>query len=99
MKTTRLLATLFVASLFFLTACATDTSDDEKTFIVGPELVECTGEGPQLSMQVKENPEDDWQLFYSQLEGFNYEEGYQYVLRVSEQPVENPPAGGSSIRW
>lgn len=69
------------------------------TVFIGPELVDCEGEGPQKCMLVKENQEDDWGLFYDQIDGFDYEEGYNYKITVRVEDVPNPPAGGSSIRW
>lgn len=75
------------------------TAADEKTIYVGPMLVDCEGEGPQKCMLVKENPADDYTLFYDQIEGFVYEEGFEYQLLVKTEQVENPPAGGSSIKW
>jgi heat shock protein HslJ len=71
----------------------------EKTIYVGPELVDCTGVAPQKCMLVKENPEDEYRFFYDQIEGFDYEEGYEYELVIMEEPVENPPADASSIKW
>ncbi len=72
---------------------------EEVTWIVGPELAECVGVGPQTCMQIKENPEDEWQLFYDSIEGFEYEEGNEYVIRVLVEPVENPPADASSLSY
>ncbi len=71
----------------------------EKTIYVGPLLVDCQGEGPQKCMLVKENPEDEYSLFYDQIEGFDFEEGYEYRLVVQQEQVENPPAGSSSFNW
>lgn len=96
--------------LLGLAACATAQAPDapdapdagsgeERTIYVGPELVECTGVGPQMCMQIKESPEDDWQLFYDQIEGFDYEPGYDYELVVRVEDVENPPADASSLRY
>jgi heat shock protein HslJ len=70
-----------------------------KTIYVGPELVDCVGVAPQKCMLVKENPEDDYTLFYDQIEGFDYEEGYEYELVILEEQVEDPPADASSIKW
>jgi heat shock protein HslJ len=61
--------------------------------------VDCEGEGPQTCYLVKENREDEWSLYYFEIDGFEYEPGYEYELIVSENNVENPPAGGSSINW
>lgn len=69
-----------------------------KTVTIGPERVECEGEGPQECYLYKEDPDDDWQLYYFGIDDFEYEEGYVYELLVAETPVENPPAGGSSTR-
>jgi heat shock protein HslJ len=94
----------------FLSACAstagTEAGDQvsqpdsaEKTLYVGPILVDCQGEGPQKCMLVRESPEDEFTLFYDQIEGFDYEEGYEYKIVVKEENVEDPPAGGSSLKY
>ena len=72
---------------------------EEITLFVGPERVPCEGEGPQECYLVKETPEGEWELFYDQIEGFEWEPGYFYELRVNVYQVENPPAGGSSLRY
>lgn len=82
-----------------LAACGGGGNEVEKIIYVGPELVECEGAGPQQCMLVKENPEDEYQLFYDRIEGFNYLPGYEYKLKIREEQVENPPADASSIRW
>ncbi|REC64680.1 hypothetical protein DRF59_19890 [Chryseobacterium flavum] len=50
-------------------------------------------------MQVKENASDSWTNFYSTIEGFTYEPGYEYVLKVKTEKIENPPADASSIKY
>ena len=54
------------------------------------------GEGVQNGMQVKENECDEWQLFYDEIEGFTFEEGYVYEVAVGFNDVRNPPADGVS---
>jgi heat shock protein HslJ len=71
----------------------------EKTVFVGPCLVDCVGVAPQKCMLVKESPDSEYTLFYDQIEGFTYEEGYEYELVVEEEKVENPPADASAIKW
>ena len=99
---------LLAGLLLGLAACATAQAPDapdgaaggeERTIYVGPELVECTGVGPQMCMQIKESPEGDWQLFYDQIQGFDHEPGYDYELVVLVEDVENPPADASSLRY
>ena len=69
------------------------------TMYIGPELVDCVGVGPQKCMQVKTDPDGEYEFFYSQIEGFEYEEGYEYELLVQVDPVENPPADASSLQY
>jgi heat shock protein HslJ len=71
----------------------------EKTIYVGPYQVDCVGVAPQRCLLVKEDPKDDWTFFYDQIEGFEYEPGYEYELRIMEEKVKDPPADASSIRW
>lgn len=81
------------------TPSATGGDGTEITLFVGPELKECVGVAPMQCMQVKRSPEGAWEFFYNQIEGFTYEPGFEYELRVNEIVVENPPADGSSLRY
>lgn len=72
---------------------------EEKTLYVAPYLVDCVGVAPQQCMLVKEKPGDEWSMYYDRIEGFDYEEGYEYELRIAEERVEDPPADASAIRW
>ena len=72
---------------------------EEITLYVGPELVDCVGVGPQKCMLVKTEPDGEYQYFYDQIQGFEYEEGYTYELLVEVDEVENPPADASSLSY
>ncbi|AMP07595.1 META and DUF4377 domain-containing protein [Collimonas pratensis] len=50
-------------------------------------------------LQIRERKEDPWQLWYGNIVGFNFEPGIAYRLRILEEPVLNPPADASSIKW
>ena len=76
-----------------------EAQPEQITLFVGPKRVPCEGEGPQECYQVSETPDGEWQLFYSEIEGFQWEPGYIYELQVNVYQVENPPAGGSSLRY
>lgn len=69
------------------------------TLFVGPNQVPCTGVAPQMCLQVKESADADYLLFYSNIEGFEFEAGYEYELLVNKQTVPNPPADASAFRW
>ncbi|EAZ91076.1 META and DUF4377 domain-containing protein [Crocosphaera chwakensis] len=57
----------------------------EKTVYLSPETIDCIGVAPQQCLQIKENLEDDWTLFYGSIEGFDYEPGYFYELRIAQK--------------
>ncbi|KFF24916.1 MULTISPECIES: DUF4377 domain-containing protein [Chryseobacterium] len=89
-------------ALFAMTQCTTTANTagaDEKTFIVGPETADCTGVAPMKCLQVKEKASESWTNFYTNIEGFTYEPGYEYVLKVKTEKIANPPADGSSIKY
>jgi hypothetical protein len=74
-------------------------AEEVVTLHVAPFQRECTGMVVMQCMQVKERPQDEWQNFYDAIEGFTYEPGHTYRLRVLKRPVPNPPADGSSVSW
>jgi heat shock protein HslJ len=78
---------------------APEPESDEVTMYVGSELVDCTGVAPQQCMQVRTSPDEDWSLFYDQIEGFAFEPGYEYELLVAVSEVPNPPADASRLRY
>lgn len=91
---------LFVFSLLFFTECSKNSyENNEKIIIVAAQLVDCEGVGPMKCMRVKEKESDSWGNFYGNIEGFSYEPGYEYVIKVKVEDVKNPPADGSSKKY
>ena len=74
---------------------------DIHTYQVNSSRVPCTGVGPMECLQVRKGEDPDWQLFYSEIEGFEFEPGYTYRLRVREEKLDpaTVPADASSIRF
>lgn len=70
-----------------------------KTIFVGSERVECVGVAPQECYLVRESQDEEYSFFYDEIEGFSFEPGFEYELRVEAIEVEDPPADASSIRW
>ncbi len=66
---------------------------------IGPELVDCVGVGPQQCMQVKTNPDDDYGMFYDQIDGFEFEEGYEYELQILVEPVQDPAQDAAALKY
>ena len=90
---------MILTGFLFLAACKIPVSGDvEKTIYIGSTMVPCEGEASQMCLQVKENPMGEYTYFYDQIVGFDYEEGYEYVIKIREETVDDPPAGASSIR-
>ncbi len=101
-KTARYLLTLGVGLLCSAAAgCSSATGLTEREFSleVSEQRVPCIGVGPQECLQVRESSDVAWQLFYDNIEGFTYEPGFRYVLRVAERRVPNPPADSSSLAY
>jgi heat shock protein HslJ len=76
--------------------------NNESTLRVNSFTVQCEGVGPMTCLQVQEgdSPEPGkWENFYSSIEGFTYEAGYLYRLRIRKETLENVPADASSIRY
>ena len=94
---------LLAGALALSGACAGTDPDEgdanEKTMFVGPErrtcqtviLTQCMVEGPTA--------QGPWTFFYGEIEGFHYEPGFVYELRVLVVPVPNPPQDASSLRY
>ncbi|MEZ4225054.1 MAG: DUF4377 domain-containing protein [Polyangiaceae bacterium] len=80
-------------------AAAPGPTTEEKTLFIHQAYAACQGDGPMKCLKVRENENDEWTLFYSSIEGFQYKPGmtYELLLEVSTDP--NPPMGGSSKRY
>lgn len=93
-----LLTALMVAAA--ATACSSSSTGPEViTLFVAPQQVDCVGLEPRKCIQVREDPDEEWRIFYDGIEGFDFEAGFSYVLRVERRRVEDPPADGSSFRY
>lgn len=92
-----------MASMLVMTQCKPmqnlGSAADEKTFIIASQTVDCTGVAPMKCLQIKEKESDSWGNFYSNIEGFTYEPGFEYVLKVKTEKLTNVPADASSIKY
>ncbi|WP_083506393.1 DUF4377 domain-containing protein [Chryseobacterium aquaticum] len=91
-----------IAVLLIMIQCKpmpNSSSGDQKTIIIASQTVDCTGVAPMKCLQVKEKETDQWENFYSNIEGFTYEPGFEYELKVKTEKIENPPMDGSSIKY
>ncbi|MDT0553859.1 DUF4377 domain-containing protein [Urechidicola vernalis] len=92
-----------VISLIILQSCQPKIEKDELIVWINSAKVECSGVGKMTCLQIQKNVEldltQDWEFFYSNIEGFEYQPGYFYKLKVKTEKIENPPADGSSIKY
>jgi len=91
-KTTLLLATIIV----MLSSCMNQTSEK---MVVASRQGDCVGVAPMNCYLVKEAGQNDWQFLYNEIDGFEYEPGYEYEIEVVKEKIENPAADQSSIRY
>lgn len=90
---------LFAGSGNALTNAAREKSEMMETLYINSELVDCEGVGPQKCMQMRRAPDEEWELFYNQIEGFTFEPGFTYELRVRVTPAADVPADASSLQY
>jgi hypothetical protein len=94
-----LLSTAVLAVVACSNVSGTKTGQNEVMYINGV-LANCVGVGPMKCMQVKKDlKQTEWENFYGNIEGFNYQEGFTYTLKINKIKLENPPADGSSVKY
>ena len=93
---------------FSLASCSSDDDDKDitKEIIMNVsaepgimyDLFDSMGEHPIECMQVMtEDEPGQWQyLYFSEVKGFTYERGHEYVLRVKRTILANPPQDASN---
>ena len=69
------------------------------TVYVDSKLVDCVGVSMQQCMLIREDPNSDWENFYDQIDGFEFQSGYEYKLKIKVTTIENPPADASSLKY
>lgn len=70
---------------------------ENKIMTIAKARIDCQHpEGMMRCFKVKENENDPWSAFHEGIHGFNYEEGYEYVIEVVVQSFQNPQPGWSN---
>jgi hypothetical protein len=69
------------------------------TLWVAAEKRECMAVGPTECLQIRFHPDENWQLFYGEIQGFDYQPGQLYQLEVSELMVPQPAADAPDRQW
>src|SRR5690606_41276222 len=71
----------------------------ERLLQVAAQRAPCTGVVETLCLQIRFQPGEPWQLLHGEIEGFAWQSGTEYVLRVREMPRRNAPADASAAAW
>lgn len=89
---------ILITVISIMSSCT--TTKDTVKMTVASEKRTAMGVAPIEVLQVKEGDKTNWSFFYSKIEGFNYEPGYEYVLEVKKEKLPNPlPADASAIKY
>ncbi|AKM31765.1 hypothetical protein AB870_19120 [Pandoraea faecigallinarum] len=98
--------TLTYASQTLLNRTVADTSRATKTedriLDIDSQMADCMGVAPRKCLRVR--PADDtgksqWELWYAHIDGFEWKPGVEYRVKIHGEPVANPPADASNMRW
>ena len=96
------IATIIFSSMLFLFLFGCDEDDDDsrvETLVIASKLV-LTGTNPQTEILVEvmecviENSTKKFNISQGDIIGFEYEEGYEYRIKVLITPIKNPPMDG-----
>ena len=74
-------------------------AEETHTLWVAAEKRECMAVGPTECLQIRHNPEEDWQLLYGDIVGFDYQPGQLYQIEVSEVTIPESPADAPDRQW
>ena len=104
LRTPRILVALLVVLSAVLTvSCGNNNNKntDTVTYWVNSYRTPCVGVAPMECLQIRRDTSEAWELFYSEIEGFDFEPGYMYRIRVREEKLDPAlvPADASSIKF
>lgn len=89
---------LLLFSIALLLGACSSKGTTEK-LVVASQQGDCVGVAPMKCLLVKKEGQTDWEFFYNNIEGFNYEPGYEYVLDVKVEKIEYPAADQSALKY
>ncbi len=69
------------------------------SLIVAPETAPCAEDSEETCLQVKYQPDEDWVLLSTPIQGFEYQPGYRYTLMVEELDVLPPGTDAANVQY
>lgn len=99
----RLLGSLRLGVAVLVTAAlaACSSSSDEMVLLleVDARTETCVGVDERECLLVREQGEEEWELFYETIEGFTHEAGFRYLLEVARTTRSSAPADASIYEY
>ncbi|MDH6308950.1 hypothetical protein M2451_001592 [Dysgonomonas sp. PFB1-18] len=89
---------LLLFSITLLFGACSNKGTMEK-LVIASQQGDCVGVAPMKCLLVKKEGQTNWEFFYNNIEGFNYEPGYEYVLDVKVEKIEYPAADQSALKY
>lgn len=71
----------------------------QRTIIVASKKIDCQGFVAQKCLLIRDLDKQNWEYLYDSIIDFNYEEGFEYEILISEMEIDNPPQDASSIEY
>lgn len=99
MKTNYINYTILIIIISLFSSCSNDNDSQIVNLEIKHYRVPAIGLDLLLTTYVREGDDPNFRTFFSGIEGFTHELGFDYELLVRRSEVENPPADGSSIRY
>ncbi len=83
-----------------LSACvASSQNDNQKKIFVAASKVNCVNGQAGECLLIKDNPDDEWTIFYGSIDGFAYQPGFEYEILIRSQVVDEPGDGGAMLKF
>lgn len=79
-SSTKHILSITLIFLFFIIGCGWD--EHIETLIIGPYKVDCVGAFEQECYLEFNEESQEWHFFYESIQGFDFEPGYIYTLKV-----------------
>ncbi|MCG8309152.1 MAG: META domain-containing protein [Cytophagales bacterium] len=66
---------------------------------VAPKQVDCTGATAQKCYLIRSTSTGNWIMHYQDIQGFDYELGFSYKIKVRKENIKKAPSDGSTFRY
>jgi len=90
---------IFLFSAMLLGCGNEEESSLVKDLYINHYKSECHSFALTLCLQSRAEQTDDWSFFSGAIEGFEYEWGYRYKIKVAVENIDNPPEDSSSVKY